>query len=149
MNRNREAVECLDAAVTIIERDGYDAILPHITGVLATALARQGEPQRAVRIVEKWLESGQEERTGSLELYYLNAGYAEALFGVGDIEKSFAAVDRAVGIGRKISNPCLIVQGLGLRARLNAAASRGASEIDADLAEQQALCLRYGTRCRS
>jgi class 3 adenylate cyclase/tetratricopeptide (TPR) repeat protein len=144
LNRNREAVVCLDTAVTLIERDGYDAILPHITGVLATALARHGEAHRAVRIVERWLESGQEERTGSLELYYLNAGYAEALFGVGDIDKSLAAADRAVGIGRRISNPCLMVQGLGLRARLNAAASRGTSEIEADLAEQRTLCFRYG-----
>ena len=92
LNRNREAVVCLDTAVTLIERDGY----------------------------------------------------AEALFGVGDIDKSLAAADRAVGIGRRISNPCLMVQGLGLRARLNAAASRGTSEIEADLAEQRTLCFRYG-----
>lgn len=144
LKRYRDAIECLKIAVDLIERNGYVAILPHVAGVLATAFARTGQAQRGVRIVEDWLETGQEERTGPLELFYLNAGYAEALFGAGEIAKSIAAVSRAVAIGRSISNPCLIVQGLGLRARLQAEASPGVQEIETDLAELRELCSRCG-----
>jgi len=144
LKRYRDAIDCLLVAVALIDSNGYDAILPHVAGVLATAFARSGEPGRGVRIVEDWLEKGQEERTGPLELFYLNTGYAEALFGEGDINKSLAAADKAVAIGRSVSNPCLIAQGLGLRSRLRAKTSSSAREIEEDLVEQKALCFRYG-----
>jgi tetratricopeptide (TPR) repeat protein len=144
LKRNREAVECLQIAIALIERNGYDAALPHIIGLLATALARSGGGERATRMVEDWLASGQEERTGRLELYYLNAGYAEALFSLGRIEQSFVAIDAALAIAREIANPCLMVQGLGLRARFRHQSSRDASEADRDLAEVSELCRRHG-----
>jgi tetratricopeptide (TPR) repeat protein len=144
LKRNAEAVECLDIAVDLIERNGYDAALPHILGLLATALARSGDAARAVQLAEAWLESGQEDRTGRLEMYYLNAGYAEALFRIGKVDQSLAAIDQALNIGRSIANPCLMVQGLGLRATLRRDAGHGSSEVERDLAEQHELCLRHG-----
>jgi tetratricopeptide (TPR) repeat protein len=144
LKRDRDAVKCLEIAITLIERNGYDAGLPHIIGLLATALARSGEAERAAQIVETWLESSQEERTGRLELYYLNAGYSEALFGLGKIEQSLTAIDRALSIGRSIRNPCLIVQGLGLRARFRREIGCDGSEVEADLVEQRELCQQYG-----
>jgi class 3 adenylate cyclase/tetratricopeptide (TPR) repeat protein len=144
LKRNQEAVKCLEIAIALIERNGYNAILPHITGLLATALARSSQAERAVRMVEAWLESGQEELTGRLELYYLNAGYAEALFGVGKTERSLAAIEQALEVGRSIANPCLIVQGLGLRARLLRETGSRTDDVERDLAEQRELCRRHG-----
>ncbi|GEP57465.1 ATP-binding protein [Reyranella soli] len=143
LKRNQEAVECLEIAIALIERNGYFAGLPHITGLLATALTRSQRAERAVRIVENWFELGQEERTGRLELYYLNAGYAEALFDSGRIERCLAAIDQALEIGRSIANPCLIVQGLGLRARFLRESGSG-QDFERDLAEQRDLCRQYG-----
>jgi len=143
LKRDREAVECLETAVALIERNGYNAVLPHIIGLLSTALARSGRAERAVQMVEAWVESVQEERTGRLELHYLNAGYAEALFGLGRIDEAVAAIDRALAIGRAIKNPCLIVQGLSLRMRFRGTSST-ASDIEHDLAEQRELCARHG-----
>jgi class 3 adenylate cyclase/tetratricopeptide (TPR) repeat protein len=143
LGRDREAVECLDIAITLIEQNGYEAGLPHILGLLATALARSGGAERAVQMVEAWLESRQEQRTGRLELYYLNAGYSEALFRLGKVEQSLEAIDRALNIARDIKNPCLLVQGLGLRAKCRSAAG-AVGKGECDLAEQSQLCEKYG-----
>jgi class 3 adenylate cyclase/tetratricopeptide (TPR) repeat protein len=142
LERYSEAITCLEHCVVLIEQNGYDAILPHVLGTLASALARSGEGSLAVRQVEAWLNSEREDRSGPLELYYLNAGYAEALSAAGDVKKGLAVVNRAVEISRSVSNPCLIAHGLGLRARLRAEA-RDASGADSDRAEQRVLCSRF------
>ena len=142
LKRHSEAIACLEYAVEMIERNGYAVILPHILGTLASALARRGEGARAVRDVEAWLNSEREDRAGPLELYYLNAGYAEALFAAGDA-RALAIADRAVEISRGASNPCLMAHGLGVRARLRAL-GRDAPGSERDRAEQRDLCARYG-----
>ena len=142
LKRHSEAIACLDHGVGLIERNGYDVILPHILGTRASALARSGEGARAVRDVEGWLNSEREGRAGPLELYYLNAGYAEALFAAGDIRRGLATADRAIEISRGVSNPCLMVHGLGLRARLRALASDEPGS-ESDRTEQRDLCARY------
>ena len=143
LKRHSEAIACLEYAVGLIERNGYDVILPHIVGTRASALARSGEGQRGVRDVEAWLNSEREDRAGPLELYYLNAGYAEALSAAGDVRRGLAIADRAVEISRSVSNPCLLAHGLGLRARLRALA-RDEPGSEGDRAEQRDLCARYG-----
>ena len=143
VGRHSEVIACLEYAVGLIERNGYDVILPHILGTLASARARAGEGARAVRDVEAWLNGEREGRVGPLELFYLNAGYAEALSAAGDVRRGLAAVDRAVEISRNISNPCLIAHGLGLRARLRDLACDTSGSQD-DRAEQRDLCARYG-----
>ena len=144
LKRHGEAAACLEAAISLIEQYGYDAIRPHVTGQLASALAGIGEASRAVKMVEAWLARGLEERTGRLELYYLNAGYSEALLQSSEQDKALAAADRALEVARNLSNPCLIVQGLGLRARLLAEIQPGAAAIERALAEQAELCRRHG-----
>ena len=143
LKRHSEAIACLEYAVELIERNGYDVILPHILGTRASALARSGEGARAVRDVEAWLNSEREDRAGPLELYYLNAGYAEALSAAGDVRRGLGIADRAVEISRRISNPCLMAHGLGVRARLRALAC-DAPGSESDRAEQRDLCARYG-----
>ena len=143
LGRHSEVIACLEYAVGLIERNGYDVILPHILGTLASARARAGEGARAVRDVEAWLNGEREGRVGPLELFYLNAGYAEALSAAGDVRRGLAAVDRAVEISRSISNPCLIAHGLGLSARLRDLAC-DTSGSQHDRAEQRDLCARYG-----
>jgi len=142
LKRHPEAIACLEYAVELIERNGYAVILPHILGTLASALARSGEGARAVRDVEAWLNGEREDRVGPLELYYLNAGYAEALFAAGDARRGLAIADRAVEISRGVANPCLMAHGLGVRARLRALAC-DAPGSQHDRAEQRALCARY------
>jgi tetratricopeptide (TPR) repeat protein len=144
LGRYRDAADCLQVAVNLIDQHGYDPALPHVVGLLASALARTGEAAKAVSAVEAWLARGLQDRTGRLELYYLNAGYAEALAELGSSSDALAAIDRALDVARGISNPCLIVQGLGVRAGLLAATEPGSPRIAADLAEQASLCRQYG-----
>ncbi len=143
LKRHSEAVVCLEYAAGLIERNGYDAILPHILGLLASALARSGEGARAVRDVEAWLNSERQDRAGLLELYYLNAGYSEALSAAGDVRRGLTIADRAVEFSRSVSNPCLMAHGLGLRASLRVLVG-DAPGSEADRAEQRTLCARYG-----
>ena len=141
--RYSEAIAYLEYGDRLIERNGYDVILPHILGTRASALARSGEGARAVRDVEAWLNSEREDRAGPLELFYLNAGYAEALSAAGDVRRGLMIADRAVEISRSVSNPCLMAHGLGVRARLRALAC-DAPGAEGDRAEQRDLCARYG-----
>lgn len=144
LQRNRDAADCLEVAINLVDQYGYDPALPHVVGLLASALARTGEPAKAVWAVEAWLARGLQDRTGRLELYYLNAGYAEALAQLGSSSDALAAINRALDVARSISNPCLIVQGLGVRASLLTAFEPGSAQISADLAEQTSLCRQYG-----
>lgn len=144
LKRSEEAVGCLEIAVELIGRFGYDAIRPHVTGNLATALARCGEAARAVRLVEALLARGLEARAARVERYYLMAGYAEALSCLDRHEDARAAIDRALELARALPNPCLIVQGLGLRAWLIARKDPFAPAITDDLEEQRSLCLHHG-----
>ncbi len=144
LQRYHEAADCLQSAVDLIDQYGYDPALPHVVGLLASALARTGQAARAVWAVEAWLARGLQDRTGRLELYYLNAGYAEALCGLGSASDALAAIDRALDVARSIGNPCLIVQGLGVRAGILAASEPASPQIATDLAEQASLCRQYG-----
>jgi class 3 adenylate cyclase/tetratricopeptide (TPR) repeat protein len=144
LKRYQEAADCLKIAVSLIGQYGYDPALPHILGLFASALTGIGQAEQAIRVVEEWLHRGLEERTGRLELYYLNAGYAEALFSLGKRKEALATVDRGLAIARSITNPCLIVQGLGLRAHLLKVIEPGSPQIAADLSEQAELCTRHG-----
>jgi len=141
--RYSEAIACLEQGCALIAQNGYDTILPHLIGTLASALARSGQGARAVVEVETWLNSEREHRCGPLELFHLSAGYAEALSSAGDGERALASADRAIEISRSISNPCLMAHGLGVRAGLRERAGDpgGARR---DRAEQSDLCLRYG-----
>jgi class 3 adenylate cyclase/tetratricopeptide (TPR) repeat protein len=144
LGRYRDAADCLQVAVNLIDQHGYDPALPHVVGLLASALSRTGQAEKAVASVEAWLARGLQDRTGRLELYYLNAGYAEALAQLGSSSDALAAINRALDVARSISNPCLIVQGLGVRASLLGAIDPNSAQIAADLAEQANLCRQYG-----
>ncbi len=43
LGRYRDAADCLQVAVNLIDQYGYDPALPHVVGLLASALARTGE----------------------------------------------------------------------------------------------------------
>ncbi len=144
LRRDRDAADCLEVAINLVDQYGYDPALPHVVGLLASALARTGQAAKAVWAVEAWLARGLQDRTGRLELYYLNAGYAEALAHLGSSSDALAAINRALDVARSICNPCLIVQGLGVRASLLTAFEPSSTQISADLAEQTSLCRQYG-----
>ena len=144
LHRNDQALECLSTAMEIVERNGYDAIKANLTGWIATALARTGKASQAVGLVEACMESGMHLRTGQIEVCYLHAGYAEALARDGDVERGLAALDRALATARTVGNPWLMVQCLGLGARLLAETKPGAPRVAQDLAQMRAICDQYG-----
>jgi tetratricopeptide (TPR) repeat protein len=144
LGRNGDAVDCLAQARSLSERNGYDAIKANLAGRIAIALSRIGRMRQAIEIVEDCLGKGLHLRTGQMERYFLLAGYAEALVTDGDAERGLAQLEEAFLIARRINNPCWIVDGLGLRARLMTRAKPGDPRIDDDLAERSELCSRYG-----
>ena len=142
--RNEEAVECLSVARDLTERNGYDAIKADLTGAIAKALARAGNAREGIGLVEACLESGMHLRTGQAEVCDLYAGYAEALFRGGELERGLSALDHALSIAQTIKNPWLIVECLGLRACLLAEMAPDDLRIDRDLVEQGAICEQFG-----
>jgi class 3 adenylate cyclase/tetratricopeptide (TPR) repeat protein len=144
LHRNHEAVECLSAARALTDRNGYDAIKANLTGAMATALARTGEARQAIGLVEACLDDELHLRTGRAEFCYLYAGYAEALARCGEIERGLSALDRALAIARSIENSWLIVDCLGLRARLLAESAPDDPRISRDLGEQRSICEQAG-----
>lgn len=114
LRRHDEARQCVAVAHDMAEREGYHAILPHVCGRLATAMARTGDAESAVRMVDALLGNMAEVRTGRLEMFNLFAGYAEALFRTGEADRAFEMIDRALTIARSLDNPPLLVQALSL-----------------------------------
>ncbi|MEM9105362.1 MAG: adenylate/guanylate cyclase domain-containing protein, partial [Pseudomonadota bacterium] len=94
--RNEEAIEYLEAAHSLVEQYGYDAPKPHVTGLLASAMARGNRADEALELAEDCFDKALHLRTGRMELFYLYSGYAEALFRSGAVERSFPAVDQAI-----------------------------------------------------
>jgi class 3 adenylate cyclase/tetratricopeptide (TPR) repeat protein len=144
LHRNAEAAECIAIAREISEREGYDAIKADLDGRMAIALSRTGRAAEAIRLVEDCLRRKLHRRTGQLEVYYLHAGHAEALLRTGKIDRGLAILGEALAVARKIHNPCLIVDALGLRARMLAELTPQDPRIAADLAERAEICARYG-----
>jgi len=144
LHRNGDAVECLAVAREISERNGYDAIKPNLAGRIAIALSRTGRTAEAIEIAEDCLKQGLHLRTGQFEVFSLYAGYAEALVRDGETDVGLQRLEEALAIARRIDNPCWIVEGLGLRARLLALVAPDDPQIEADLAERDQLCKRYG-----
>ena len=144
LRRDAEAVEVLAVARDLAERYGYDAIKANLVGRIAIALSRVGRAEEAIAVVEDCLHRRLHLRTGQLEVYYLCAGYAEALVRAGEVERGLAMLAEALAIARRLNNPCWMVDGLGLRAQLLTLTSPGDPRIEVDLAEQQAICSSYG-----
>jgi class 3 adenylate cyclase/tetratricopeptide (TPR) repeat protein len=144
LNLNQAAVDCLADALGLSELNGYDAIKANLTGCMATALARTGRSVEAVRLVEDCVRDGLHLRTGQMEVYYLRIGHAEALAGSGERDGAMSILAKALNLARKIDNPSLQIDALGLRARLLARLDPAAPGIGQDLAEQDALCARHG-----
>lgn len=144
LHRNDEAVECLSIARELTERNGYDAIKANLTGAIATALARTGQARQAIGLVEACLDDEMHLRTGQAEVCYLYAGYAEALIRCDERERGLSAINRALAIAQTIENPWLIVECLGLRARLLAETAPDDPRIHQDLLEQGAICEQFG-----
>jgi len=132
------------AALRLSEQNGYDAIKPDLVGRTAMALARTGHSREAIELVEDCLARGLHLRTGQLEVYYLYAGYAEALVRQGRVEQGLDRLADALAIAKRTGNPCWMAEGLQLRAHLLDSVAPKDPRIKADLAERDTLCERYG-----
>jgi tetratricopeptide (TPR) repeat protein len=143
LGRNAEAVDSLSAARELSER-GYDSIKSHIAGHLAQALSRVGEAHRAIELVEDVIRRGLHLRTGQMQVFSLHAGHGEALARGGDLQRGLAQITEAIAIARRVNNPCLLAEALGLRARLLEEFADDDPRIENDLAEQRTVCERYG-----
>lgn len=144
LHRDCEALDCLETAREISERNGYDAIKANLAGRMAIALSRTGRPLEAIRVVEECARRRMHLRTGQLERYYLHIGHAEALLRSGQVDRGLEVLAEALGIARRIRNPCLIVNALGLRAHLLAQLIPGHPQVEADLTERDRLCSEHG-----
>ena len=105
LNRPAEAVDHVLTAKDLAEREGYDAILPHVTGRLAAGLARTGKADRAVSLVEELLMRIDDHRTGRLEMFNLHIGFGEALRSLGRDDEAQSTFDYVVQIARDLDNP--------------------------------------------
>jgi class 3 adenylate cyclase/tetratricopeptide (TPR) repeat protein len=143
LRRDKEAIVCLGTALKITEADGYDALHVNMTGCIATALARAGRPDEAIDRVESCVARGLHARTGKMEIFYLEAGHAEARLGIGGLDEAVSIVDRCVAIARGISNPWLITEALSLRARINSNVATKQPAVEQDLREVTAICARH------
>jgi class 3 adenylate cyclase/tetratricopeptide (TPR) repeat protein len=123
LGRDEIAFDCLKEAMTLAETNDYDASKPNLAGHMASAMARTGRAREAVELVEACLRSELHLRT------------AEALVRSGDVERGLVALAEALDIAREIDNPCLIIDGLGLRVQLLQAISPQDSRAQADLTE--------------
>jgi len=144
LERYAEAAACFAAAREICDRDGYDAIKAHLAGRIATALARIGRADEAVQIVEDCLRGGLDRRTGQLEIFTLRVGYGEALARAGDIQRGLEEVSNAIALARRIHSPPMLIEALGVRARLAAESGPADRRAASDLREQAELCRTYG-----
>lgn len=144
LRRDEEAVESLAIARELSACNGYDAIKPSLAGWMAMALARTGRTREAIDIAEDCLAKELQRRTGQLEIYYLYAGYAEALVRHGEAETGLQRLNDALAIARRIQNPCWLADGLGQRASLRSLAAPGDPQIRADIDECAAICDRHG-----
>ena len=132
------------AALRLSEQNGYDAIKPDLVGRTAMALARTGHSREAIDLVEDCLARGLHLRTGQLEVYYLYAGYAEALVRDGRVEQGLESLAAALAIAQHTGNPYRMADGLQLRAHLLGSVAPEDPQIKTDLAERDTLCERYG-----
>ncbi len=146
--RDEEGLECLRLALELIDANGYDAIKPHATGSISIGLARCGRAAEAVALGQACFDRGLHQRTGKLERFHLYAGHAEALFAAGETERGLANLDKAIRIAREINNPCLLVDGLALRAHLGAMLDAPKQDVERDLAECADICGRFGLVAR-
>lgn len=144
LRRDEQAADCLGRGRELSDREGYDAIQPNLTGREAHALARIGRAEEAIGRVEDTLARGLHLRTGRLEVFNLTAGHAEALYRAGQTGPGLDRLDEALTIARSINNPCLMVDALGLRARLLTETSPDDPRVARDTAERLSLCRRYG-----
>jgi tetratricopeptide (TPR) repeat protein len=144
LRRNTEAVQCFAIARELSDRNGYDAIKANLTGATAAALARTGKAREAVQLVESCLRDELHHRTGQMEVGWLYAGYAEALVRCDEHERGRAALEQALEIARRIDNPWLLADCLGLSAWLLGEIDPGNPRIASDLSEQREICQRYG-----
>lgn len=140
LNRPAEAVDHVLTAKDLAEREGYDAILPHVTGRLAAGLARIGRADQAVSLVEELLMRIDDHRTGRLEMFNLHIGFGEALRLLGRDDEAQSTFDYVVQIARDLDNPTMMVQALGARASIEP----DSPSAKRDLSEQRRLCTEFG-----
>lgn len=130
---------CLERGAAIIERQGYDPARLNVSGLLATALSREGRADEAIALAETCLERGLFDRTGSYERHYFLCGFGEALIVAGRTAEGLTRIDAAIDIGRRTSNPCILVQSLSLKAE--ALRRAGAAPTDIMALEEDAMTL--------
>lgn len=143
-NRPADATRTMMAAKRICDREGFDAIIPHVTGRLATAMARAGDTGEAVRVAGEVAEKTSRDRTGYLETFNLRLGYGEALYRNGQREAGLAEIDAALAMASQIDNPCLRLQALGVRIAVLGLNDTDDPRIAEDRREEARLCDAYG-----
>jgi len=144
LQRNEEAEETLRIAHNIAASNGFFPAAIHISGLLASALARLGESKLAVKITDNTNLHSRVIRCGGLQYFYFYAGRAEALFRDHQQEKAIAAIDTALSHASRIRDHGLLMQGYGLKADFLLAHSHDDPEGLLCRKRQEDLAAKYG-----
>ncbi len=142
-NRARDAMRTMLAAKRICDSEGFDAINPHVTGRLASALSRSGSTDLAVKTAGEFVEKTDASRTGYLEIFNLRLGYGEALCRHGQMEAGLSEIETALEMAGRISSPCLMLQALTIRTAVMKRFDDTDQQIAADQAEIDRICDVY------
>jgi class 3 adenylate cyclase/tetratricopeptide (TPR) repeat protein len=141
--RFAEALDCLAKAQVLIEAYGFDPANPNNIGLMCTALARSDRASEAIELAETCIAKGMLDRTGSYERHYFALGYGEALVSGGDLIAGFEQIDAAIAVGRKTSNPCILVQSMTLMAHLSALRMADTDATKRLIEERDAIAARF------
>lgn len=144
LNRAEDAMRTMLAAKRICDREGFDAINPHVTGRLAAAMARTGSTKMAVQVAGEFAEKTSGNRTGYLETFNLRIGYGEALCRNGQLDQGMEEIDAALAMADKADSPCLKLQALAVRINLLGLRNKTDTQIEHDRKELKRLCEVHG-----
>ncbi len=143
-NRAREAMRTMLTAKRICDSEGFDAINPHVTGRLASALSRSGSTEMAVKTAGEFVKKTNASRTGYLETFNLRLGYGESLCRNGQMDDGLEEIGMALQMAVKISSPCLKLQALSVRAAVLNGVGDNSDLAEKDHTEIGRLCKVYG-----
>ncbi len=130
-----EAIPHLEEGLALVTRHGYSAPRPHLTGLLASALANSGNTARALEVsTARWTDEDLA-KSGALEACVLQIGRADAAWAAQKHDLAKSATAAARKIAEDIGNPALLLRCLEReRRQIDGAGQDRANQIDQEMA---------------
>jgi len=122
-------------------RNGYDAIMPDVTGYLAMTLAGLRRGAEGLAQIRDCEARGLHLRTGLMEVFVLEVGRAACLRSADEPRAALASIDRAMAVIEGFDAPCLAIMGHDVRTSIAAACG---ADPGPDRAAADVLRRRFG-----